>query len=556
MLDNVPRRADDAAEGIERLKDETEELKETADQAAKSIFAIEDAAKQAGREADVLTAKRRLAEKDSAAESIKLPAEGAKKTPSQFDPNFGVAGKNLAQISAAVPAALAAVGGKALESTSKAVDTLRQLKEVAHETGQELGVEFTSQMDAAIEGFGPLNKAVSWVKGSLSTLWATLKDPVGELTGVNQVNEKLKEQQGVIENLRKEHIKRAAQHEVENQKILASDRQLLAAQQALSQGREARAGTSSEQAAANQLQRLIQQNELEKKGIVDALVAAQKREMEALVDAKNKQLSEATRNAARQLADDSAKQVADLERNLSTRIQTDGMAVQNSLENAQAQATEGLNAKLTANAQALQKKLEAVVAEQGPATQAGTLMALEKVAGVLADGEATAGEVAKLESAAIMFQQSADSNKDGLRASAQKLVEANNQAVAAKTAIDAQVEQSVSNQPLISQAVETLGVSQTEIGKNIEAAATSAGQVKAAIDGERSGTVTAIQGLAPSPQDSQAIVSAIQSVAKAIEQRDQATINAFKIMEQGIGQMANRLQQQQAQINQLFQRLR
>lgn len=555
MLDNVPKRAEEATESIRKLKAETAELKETADQTAKSIFAIEDAAKQAVHEADVMDAERRLAQKDSTA-SPKLPLGGKDKAATKFDPNFGVDGNLVGKISAAAPAALAAVGVEALRSTSKAVDTLRQLKEVAHETGQELGIEFTSQMDAAVEGFGPLNKAVNWLKGSLSTLWTTIKDPIGELTGINDVNKALKGQQEVVENLRKKHIERAAQHEVENQKILASDRQLLAAQHALSQGREARSGTSAEQSAANQIQRMIQQNELEKKGIIDALVAAQQREMEALADAKNKKLSEATRAAAAKIAEDSAKQVADLERNLSTRIQTDGLAVQNSVEDAQAKATEGLNAKLTANAQALQKKIEGAIAENGPATQAGTRMALEKVSAVLADGKATSDEVAKLESAAVIFQQSADSNKDGLRASAQKLMESNKQAVDAKTAIDAQVEQSISNQPLIAQTVETLGVSQTEIGKNIEAAANSAGQVKAAIDGERAGTVSAIQALAPQPQDSQAIITAIQTTAKELERQHNAVIATFAAWQAGIAQTTNRQKQQQAQINQLFQRLR
>jgi hypothetical protein len=82
------------------------------------------------------------------------------------------------------------------------------------------------------------------------------------------------------------------------------------------------------------------------------------------------------------------------------------------------------------------------------------------------------------------------------------------------------------------------------------------GQVKAAIATDGAATVASIQTLAPQPQQTQAVVGAVQEVGKAQEQRDAAIISALATVAAGINGVTGKLAAQQSQINQLFARNR
>ena len=91
-----------------------------------------------------------------------------------------------------------------------------------------------------------------------------------------------------------------------------------------------------------------------------------------------------------------------------------------------------------------------------------------------------------------------------------------------------------------------------EVGTVTTAATTKATEVKTAIDGERTGTVAAIQTLTPNPQDTQAITKAVQDVGKGLSEQGDAFLSALNGLTAGISSINNRINQQQSQINQLF----
>lgn len=227
------------------------------------------------------------------------------------------------------------------------------------------------------------------------------------------------------------------------------------------------------------------------------------------------------------------------------------------MEDAQAKAKSGLESKLTANAQALQTELEAIVTEKGSAAQAGTQMALDTVNGLLAKGQVTLEDATKLEGAARQFYQSADSNTTGLRATAQKLLDSDKQALDAYKALNEQITtNSALQQTGASEVAKVVGESQAAITENISIAATKSGEVKTAIGVERTNTVQAIQQLAPTPQNTAAIAAAVQEVAKAIAAQGNATISALAALTATVGQLTVRVERHQQQINQLFSRVR
>ena len=97
---------------------------------------------------------------------------------------------------------------------------------------------------------------------------------------------------------------------------------------------------------------------------------------------------------------------------------------------------------------------------------------------------------------------------------------------------------------------------QVEAGAITTAANERAAEVQQGLSTERAGTVQAIEKLAPTPQDTQAITNAVQQVGKAIQDQGNATISALGAVAAGIGQVTNAIARQQSQINQLFARIR
>ena len=95
-----------------------------------------------------------------------------------------------------------------------------------------------------------------------------------------------------------------------------------------------------------------------------------------------------------------------------------------------------------------------------------------------------------------------------------------------------------------------------DVGAITTAATEKSTEIKNSIAAERTETVTAIQNLTPTPQDTAAIVSAVKQVSEAQAARDNAIIAVLVETAAGINRMIARVNNQQAQIATLFSRIR
>lgn len=348
----------------------------------------------------------------------------------------------------------------------------------------------------------------------------------------------------------------ASDHAAMNQKILAGDLKLQEAQNALDRSREQRGGVTADQSSANEIARIVRKNATENQIIITAIAEAQRIQNKAVADLKNLYISNEEKEEIRQLRDKAKVEFQNLSAQLGLKIQTDALSLQDSVEDAQAKAKSGLESKLTASAESLQTELQAVVDEKGGAAQAGTQMALDTVNGLLAKGKVTLEDATKLEGAARTFYQSADSNVDGLRATTQKLIDSDKQALDIYKALNDQITTSATTQTQVAGVAKVAGESQKAIAENITAANTKAGEVKTAIDGERTNTAEAIQKLAPTPQDTQAITGAVQAVGKAMTEQGNATIKALTTVTLAMDQITAKISAMESKIYQIQSRIR
>ena len=348
----------------------------------------------------------------------------------------------------------------------------------------------------------------------------------------------------------------AADHAAMNQKILAADLKLQEAQNELARSREQRGGVTADQASANEIARIVRKNATENQSIIKAIAEAQRIQNDALADLKNLDISNDAKEAIRKTYADSKVEIKNLSDELGLKIQTDALSLQNSVEDAQDKAKSGLESKLTANAEALQQELQAIVSEKGGAAQAGTKIALDTVNSLLAKGQVTLDDATKLEGAARTFYQSADSNVGGLRATTQKLIDSDKQALDAYNALNEQITASADTQTKAADVAKVAGESQKAIAENIGIASTKSGEVKTALDGERTNTVQAIQALTPTPQDTQAIVDSIRTLSEAINKQGNAVIRAISAIVLVVDENARRMSKFEAHVNQIMSRIR
>ena len=120
--------------------------------------------------------------------------------------------------------------------------------------------------------------------------------------------------------------------------------------------------------------------------------------------------------------------------------------------------------------------------------------------------------------------------------------------------VDASLRETLAQAPAITQ--QAIDQISTDFSSVSQAATGKAAEVQQGLSTERAGTVQAIEKLAPTPQDTQAITNAVQQVGKAIQDQGNATISALGAVAAGIGQVTNAIARQQSQINQLFARIR
>ncbi|RYG96715.1 MAG: hypothetical protein EON58_11420 [Alphaproteobacteria bacterium] len=191
-----------------------------------SIFKIEDAAKQAERELDVLEATARRG-KDSKKGGILGTDITAILTGAADKAGFGDEVRAITDISGmtagAVSADAAVIGGsfaaiglagaKAYQTLSEAVAGYKQLFTDAKASGIDLGDDLESQVAVLESSLQPISGVIDTIQEKMRGLWAIIQDPAGELSGLNALANSLRAQQEAAEKLKTTRIEIAGENQ-------------------------------------------------------------------------------------------------------------------------------------------------------------------------------------------------------------------------------------------------------------------------------------------------------------------------------------------------------
>lgn len=545
-IDKTVDAVDDAKKEVEALKKELEDAKDSTSDAAealegvgaaaekagtkakksgetvsKSIFEIEDAAKKAAREMDVLEAKRRKLDGESTTDKtgglLGVDVSGGAKKLGQEAADYAGFGQEFQAVSSLISAdavmvagSFVAIGAAAAKSYDLLAETATRWREFENELkarGEALPQDIADQIATIEATISPVKSVITSVTGAISEMWKTVKDPVGELTGLNDL---------------KESMALAAQKTKE-----LNDQRLKIA--------NGEAGKI--------------------KGIYDDEVASL-REQEATlrrIAGVRSELGALANQGARQEVDSARLRGGDVQlaeyNALATQLQTGLAALGDKLRASQASAATAqteFNAASTAYQEAINKGLDKLDPKQFTALD----KALETARTALDRADETVTDQQQV------FATGKETLLRGIENELAKLDTAAKGALSAEaTKAGDAVYQSIKDQFATgpTAAIEQIKV---EVGAITTAATEQQAQVQASLATERAGTVQAIQQLAPTPQDTQAITAAVQEVAKAMTSQGNATITALGVLTTAVGQVTARLQNQQQQINQIFSRIR
>jgi hypothetical protein len=426
-----------------------------------------------------------------------------------FGREFAAASSVVSGSAIAVVASVAAIGAAAVKSYQMLDETVQRYRDLQQEmqaAGEGLGAELEAEIEKLEARLGPLKTVVDGVAGVVGDFFKIIKDPVGEISGINDLTAAWARQKETLELVKKARTELAT----ENQGDLARNYQF-------------------------ELQSLKQQEETLQR------IAKLRGDMSNLANEAAQQEVESARLRGGDVPLAQANALA-------TKLQGELEALQNNLAVSQAKAETALsqhsaaiNAYEKATADSLNElspqefekifiavdnaKIALDTANQAVIDQQQTFSAAKQ--NILRGAE---NELAKLE--AVPEQVSAEAQK-------------------ARDAIYNTVKTEFANGPQA--AIEQI---QVEVGTITTAATGKAAEVQQGLSTERAGTVQAIEKLAPTPQDTQAIVQAVQSVGKAIADQGNAIISALGSVVAGMNQITGTITRQQAQINQLFARVR
>ena len=189
----------------------------------KSIFKIDDAAKQAERELDELETKRRKTTRESETDKkggllgVDV-SDGAKKIGEKaadyagFGKEFQAVSKLISADAALVAGSFVAIGAAAAKSYDMLDETTTRWRDFERELkagGKELPQEIADQIASIEATIGPVKAVIDGVSGAVSKMWKAVKDPVGELTGLNDLKESLSEQDRLLKQLNAQRLKMA-----------------------------------------------------------------------------------------------------------------------------------------------------------------------------------------------------------------------------------------------------------------------------------------------------------------------------------------------------------
>jgi len=520
------REAGTSSVALTRELQEQEKAANQAAAAASNLAAQEEAAAiRRGIAAKNLTdelleeAKRRKAQREEldAKGLLGVDLSGGAEKVGQLAANkagFGGEFRALSQVisadAAAVAGSFAAIGAaavasyKALDGTLERFDSLRKL---AKETGQSLGPDLELQLEALRETIGPVKTVIDSVGDALEKVWKTVKDPVGELSGANELEAAFRRQAELAANLLKMRRDMATSKVAEIESIYQGEASKLKEQEEtmrrIIQLRQ-EIGNIEQQRANNQVR-------IAKQDGGDVALA----EANALaVELRSKQ-QELVENLRQAQADQ--KQLVD-------NFRAADLAYRSAI-------TEGLDKVNPEEFAELSKAYD--TAQEAINKGKETLPLIEQK---FRDAQVAAAEDVEIKLIDLRDKYGADLSK---------------QASAAFNSITDTLRTSLSTGPEAA-----IAQIQVEAGAIVTAANEQAAQVRQGLGTERAGTVQAILQLAPQPQDTAAIVQAVQGVGRANAEQGNIIIAALAAVQAGMAQTTARLARQEAQINQLFGRLR
>ncbi|MDP3850093.1 MAG: hypothetical protein Q8Q59_06305 [Luteolibacter sp.] len=188
----------------------------------KSLMQVEDAAKQAERELDVIEAKRRKAERETGASGkpggnlgtdVSSIVQGAGQQMAEsigLGRQFQAVASVVSADAVAVGASLALTGKAAVEAyniVTKTVDGYKKLMADAAAAGQDLGPELEEEIRHLEMVMSPLRSTIESIGGAWDWTIARIKDPVGEFSGLNDLKASLAQTAGIMKLVNEARLK-------------------------------------------------------------------------------------------------------------------------------------------------------------------------------------------------------------------------------------------------------------------------------------------------------------------------------------------------------------
>lgn len=198
--------------GAEKAGASLEELTQDANQAAKSLFAIEDAAKAAQRELDVMEAKKRLAAREAGESGGLFGVDLSEKAADALEGaaaerGFGKQAALLRQAigadAAAIGGSFAAIGAAAVASyklLTGTVEGYQKLMRDAAAEGVSLGTEIEDQVKAIEATLSPLVAVTDFISEKWAAMVEVVTNPIDTISGLGDLRKSI---EGAAEQMRK-----------------------------------------------------------------------------------------------------------------------------------------------------------------------------------------------------------------------------------------------------------------------------------------------------------------------------------------------------------------
>ncbi len=191
-----------AAESFaEKVTESAQESVKEFTEVKKSIFAVEDAAKTASKELDVIEAKRRQAARENKGGLLGVDLTGKVDDYGKQIANLAGVGDTFEKVSkivgadgAAVAGSIALVGVAAVKSYQALSDTVKEYEkfyEEAKARGQEVRPELQDAVTALKASLGGLPELLTNVQEGFAEMWKAVSNPIDTLSGLGDLREAL-----------------------------------------------------------------------------------------------------------------------------------------------------------------------------------------------------------------------------------------------------------------------------------------------------------------------------------------------------------------------------